>query len=573
MTFDNTLKDYMQLYLSEEGLQCDGKGDLEVDFAYKDGNTGVGTKSSTVTMEDGGIVGGAASKDTIVVLVALYRYENVTIRSLHSLLEDIDGIKPYTIFYQDYGTNTFNLPTVAEEELFVKQIINLAPSIVGISVLSPYVPIAKRLTKLIRDNSSSLVIWGGTHPTISPESCIKETDIICVGEGEGAISDLVRHIRDGKDYMDIKNLWINNGTEIIKNQMRSLLQDLDSLPFPSYGNNSFFFINSNKMTRDDPALLSKTITIQSSRGCPYVCSYCVNSLLRSKFKDLGNFTRTRSVNSIIKEIKELIPRFKNTKLVFFEDEGFATDIQWLDEFESRYKNEIGLPFGVEYNPMEIKKDPEILNKLHRSGLHTVEFGIQSGSDHIRNHIFHRRGKNKELIDLANEMAGYGININYHLILDNPYETEESLVTTINLLLQLPKPLNFTLYSLQYFPDYPLTRTAILDKHIKAEDASVDTLLERTSRGFLFKPKLLPKNRKEKIQNIIWLITKKRPSDRTIKYILFKDSLFSKLYFYYLNFVQFHSIHLRESPLFPYLFRIYTLYTWLFCYRKHRDYRL
>jgi len=285
------------------------------------------------------------------------------------------------------------MPTEIEESLFVQQIIDLKPKLVGISVLSPYFLVAKRLTKLIKENSSALVIWGGVHPTISPETCIDETDLICIGEGEGAITELVACLRDGTDYSHIENLWIKNGTDIVRNPMRPLIQDLDSLPFPSYGNDSFFFINSNKMNKNDPILTNEIIVIQSSRGCPYVCSYCVNSLLRPLFKNLGRYSRRRSVNSVIKEIKEIIYLSENPKsMVLFADEVFGNKKSWLDEFELHYKKEIGLPFYLEFTPAMIK--PRILDKLIRSGLDTINFGIQSGSDYVRNQIFSRPGKKR-----------------------------------------------------------------------------------------------------------------------------------------------------------------------------------
>ena len=473
-------------------------------------------------------------QNTVVVLVALYRYLNFPIRIMHSLLENIEGIKPYVIFYENYDTNVFKVPTDIEEDLFVNKIIDLNPRLVGISVLSPYVPIAKRLTKLIRDNSSALVIWGGVHPTICPESCIKDSDIICVGEGEGAITDLVKHLRDEKEYLNIENLWINNGNDIIKNPMRSLIQDLDSLPFPSYGKDSFYFIDSNRITKNDPTLLDSYLFIQSSRGCPYVCSYCVNSVLRPLFKNLGHYTRRRSVNNIIKEIKGNLDLFGNMKdYVSFIDEVFANDESWLNEFESIYKKEIGLPFSVEYNPKFMKST--MLNKLVNAGIHTINFGIQTGSDDIRNHIFHRPGKNNEIISIANEIANYGVKIKCDLILDNPYDTEETLKNAISVLLKLPKPLFFNLFSLQYFPDYPLTQKAIKDGHIKVEDASVDSLMERTTRNWAFAPRLLPFDKKQMLQNIIGLIVWGHIRDRIVKYAVFNDSLGSNLCLNYMNF--------------------------------------
>jgi len=470
----------------------------------------------------------------VVVLVALYRYQNFPVRIMHSLLENIDGIKPYTIFFQNTDTNVFVAPTEIDEDLFIKQIIDLNPTLVGISVLSLYVPIAKRLTKLIRDNSSALVVWGGIHPTISPESCIKEADIICVGEGEGAIEDLVTHLRDGTDYLNVENLWINNDGHIIRNPMRPLIQDLDVLPFPAYGNDSFYFIDSKKMTRSDVALLDSNLWIQTSRGCPFVCSYCVNSLLRPLFKHLGHYTRRRSVNSIIREIKEQLNASGNMKTnVFFLDEVFGEDESWLSEFQSIYKKEIGLPFYVEYNPKSIKST--ILSKLVDAGVDVINFGIQSGSDFIRNHIFHRPGKNEEIINIAHKIASYGVKIKYDLIIDNPYDTEESLKNAISLLLQLPKPLSFNLYSLQFFPGYPLTRKAIEDGHIKVEDSTPDSLMEKTTLSLVFTPRLLPFNKKRILENIIWLIVWEHTTDRIVKYAVFNDSTSSKLCLICMNF--------------------------------------
>ena len=76
-------------------------------------------------------------QNTVVVLVALYRYLNFPIRIMHSLLENIDGIKPYTIFFQNYDSNIFKPPTDIEEDLFVKLIIDLDPKLIGISVKKP----------------------------------------------------------------------------------------------------------------------------------------------------------------------------------------------------------------------------------------------------------------------------------------------------------------------------------------------------------------------------------------------------------------------------------------------------
>lgn len=85
-----------------------------------------------------------------IVLVALYRYRNIPIRIMHPLLENIADVKPYTIFFTNCETNLFSYPTHKEETLFIELISDLKPKIIGFSVLSPYVPVARRLTKLIK---------------------------------------------------------------------------------------------------------------------------------------------------------------------------------------------------------------------------------------------------------------------------------------------------------------------------------------------------------------------------------------------------------------------------------------
>ena len=94
-----------------------------------------------------------------VVLVGLYRYLNIPVRILHPLLDRLEGVNAHTIFYKNYDSNIFSLPNEREEELFLETIKNLNPSIVAISLLSPYVLIAKRLTELIKKHTSAIVVW------------------------------------------------------------------------------------------------------------------------------------------------------------------------------------------------------------------------------------------------------------------------------------------------------------------------------------------------------------------------------------------------------------------------------
>ncbi|UCF55153.1 MAG: radical SAM protein, partial [Bradyrhizobium sp.] len=253
---------------------------------------------------------------------------------------------------------------------------------------------------------------------------------------------------------------------------------------------------------------------------------------RPMYKDLGRFSRRRSVPNVIAEMKEIlaIPE-KQKKLVEFQDENFGTEESWLSEFETLYPKEIGLPFKVQYNPTLLKSST--IGRLKECGLYRLKFGIEAGTDHIRNQVFSRPGKSSQMIKLAHEIAKHDVKVRYDLILDIPYDTEESLKETINFLLQLPQPLHFNLYSLQYFPGYPITQKAIADGHISEDDAALDRLQERMARNWGFAPKLFPLTKKQILQNIIWLIAYGYTGGGMVQRAVFKNSLAAKLKLTYL----------------------------------------
>jgi radical SAM superfamily enzyme YgiQ (UPF0313 family) len=215
------------------------------------------------------------------------------------------------------------------------------------------------------------------------------------------------------------------------------------------------------------------------------------------------------------------------------DEVFAIEKEWLNEFAFKYRKEIGLPFYVEYHPKLLNHD--ILDKLVKAGLERVDIGIQSGSDNVRNQIYNRPGTNTEIINLANEVSGRGIKITYDLILNSPYDNEKELKDTLGLLFRLPKPLNFNLFSMQFFPNYPLTIRAINDGYIKLEDASVDTLLEKTMNNWAYRPRFFPFTKVQILKNIIWLVVWNYTNDKVVKQAVFSNQTSSVFLLHYLNF--------------------------------------
>ena len=478
-------------------------------------------------------------EDMNVVIVGLYTYFNVPVRILHPLADRIEGVNAHTIFYKNYDSNLFSLPTEKEEKLFLDNIIKINPKVVAISLLSPYVLIAKRLTELVKKHTDAIVIWGGVGPTITPNEHIKHTDVICIGEGERAFEELIIAVRDKQDYSNIKNLWINDGSKITKNPQGQLIQELDTLPFAAYGDKNMYFIEQDKLSRKDPELDHNVLYLQSTRGCPYSCSFCVETMYHDIYKGLGKFVRRRSVDSIVEEVNSHLKRDGNRKKrVYFIDEVFGSAPGFIEEYSERFPKEVGLPFDVLYHPKSLKV--KTIERLAHAGCQEINFGIQTGSDKIRNDVFTRPGTNEEIIELTNEISKFDIAIRYDLILDNDFETKETLIECVALILRLPKPVIFNTFSLQHFPDYPMTKLAIDAGHITEEELEDwPTMMKRTTENWKFIPRWKKRektrtNQLQRLNNIIWMMCWNHVSDKTVKYAVFEKGILSKIIFHYLN---------------------------------------
>ncbi|MBI4743363.1 MAG: radical SAM protein [Actinobacteria bacterium] len=412
-----------------------------------------------------------------VVFVSLYNKEALGIRYISSFLKKHNH-QVSLVFFKRYCQTLkkdFKNPVKEEyhtmidncgrdlilayntpiEETEISLLINLLkeinPDLIGFSLTSVVLQTAVRLTELIRKELDVPIIWGGIEPTIEPDYCLKFADIICRGEGEEAVLELVNALDSKEDYSQINNLWFKKGSEIIKNPARPLIRDLDSLPFADFDYEDKYFIEDNKIFKEESAAedLSDSFEIITSRGCPFGCTFCCNSQLRALYPR-QKYLRRRSVESVIEELK-LIKGKRQPMYIHFHDDVFTFDKNWIDHFADLYKKEINLPFWCNVHPKYTQN--EIIITLKKAGLYGMTCGVQSGSDYINREVFKRKERNEDVIACARFLDGLGIKYNFDLITNNPFESEEDCRKTLDLLLELPCPvrLNNGLSKLSFFP--------------------------------------------------------------------------------------------------------------------------
>jgi len=103
---------------------------------------------------------------------------------------------------------------------------------------------------------------------------------------------------------------------------------------------------------------------------------------------------------------------------------------------------------------------ELIMVLKDAGLAGVWLGVQSGSDCVRKKVFKRHYNNQQVLEQALLFHKYGVSTRYDFILDNPFESFEESMESIELIRQLPEPFSLNLFSLKYFPNTEITKMAL-----------------------------------------------------------------------------------------------------------------
>ena len=315
-------------------------------------------------------------------------------------------------------------------ERMKQDITRLKPEIVGISLMEPQFKYMKAFCEDLKTYYDGFVICGGPYPTMDPESALSVDGIsaVCLGEGEDAICELVELLENGKDYSHVKNLWVKmpNGTTV-RNKLRAF-KDLNDLP-----------PEDKELFDLEKILPLKNFQLESvlGRGCVYKCSYCINASYVELYKKMceqkvsyKEYIRLKPVDTILEEIKNGISKFPQIRKIAFIDDNFLMHKIFDDEFLKRYKEEVGLPFMCNVNPMSFSFSNG--KCLKESGCDDIRFGIESGSERVKRDIMKRPISNKGVIEafkITNELGLMSSSFN---MIGLPTETKGEVFETLKL---------------------------------------------------------------------------------------------------------------------------------------------
>jgi radical SAM superfamily enzyme YgiQ (UPF0313 family) len=353
-------------------------------------------------------------------------------------------------------------PDIIEDVLAEKR-----PDIIGFSILHAnrwggieIARVAKRMNPEVK------IIFGGVGATFLWEHILSnfpDVDFVVMGEGEYTFLALVEKIglgySDFKDIKEIKGVALRKDGKAFKTEDAGYISDIDSLPNPA---RYFTFEH-----------------VISSRGCPWNCTFCGSPQFWKRR------VRFHSPDYFVEQLALLYE--KGVRFFYFSDDTFTVKTDRVVDICKKI-----LARGLDIKWVAISRvnyvDDDALYWMRRAGCIQISYGVESGSNEIRDLL----NKNIGLEDIKRAFAltvSYGILARAYFIYGCPGETWQTIQETLDLINEI-KPLSTIFYILDLFPG-----TKLYEKFVQKTKTTDDIWLNRIEDIMYFEtdPRLTPED--------------------------------------------------------------------------------
>jgi anaerobic magnesium-protoporphyrin IX monomethyl ester cyclase len=298
------------------------------------------------------------------------------------------------------------------------------PVLVGFSLIFQfYIFRFESLMRQLREKGCSAHFTiGGHFPSLSHEHTLKlapQLDSVVRFEGELTLLELVDCLTTGKDWHSIQGIAYRVGEAVVATPLRSLIHDLDELPYPD------------RSIQPHQVLGRPVMQMLASRGCARTCSFCsIHMFYRSA---PGKVVRTRKPVEIAREMKVLHEE-RGISLFLFQDDDFPVFgpvwHRWTREFLSELYR-LDLPGHIlwKINARADAVDPVLFAEMRDAGMYLVYMGLESGSEEglITLHKNLTVEQNIRAVDTLKEL---GILFDFGFMLLDPSSTFDSILENV-----------------------------------------------------------------------------------------------------------------------------------------------
>ncbi len=321
-----------------------------------------------------------------------------------------------------------------------REIVRLNPLFVGVSTMTKRAGIAARMSKEIKSlRPRQTIVWGGIHPSVVPEQCLRTdyVDAVCIGEGEQTVVELAEALSSKRPLNDVRGLAFLSDGEIVYTPERPMIQDLDEHRMDLDLVHIEEYV---VQTAEGPM-----VYFTSSRGCPHSCTFCYVEVFHKRR------WRCHSAEFVVDELKRIKDQTGITAVVF-DDSEFAIQksralqiIQQLGEINIRV-----LHMLIRIDDMT----EDFVESASRFGVKSWSVGLETGSDRMQKRIRKNYLRNT-VVEKAKLMSHFP-EITWHVssIIGLPGEMKGEVRQTIDLLLELADIHYNTIFTSEVFVPMP-----------------------------------------------------------------------------------------------------------------------
>jgi anaerobic magnesium-protoporphyrin IX monomethyl ester cyclase len=315
---------------------------------------------------------------------------------------------------------------------------------IGISVLTgPMIRGAIEVATFVKGYAPDVsVIFGGWHPTLSPESTLREpyVDIVVRGQGEITIVELANALADKKPLDLIAGLsWKKDG-RLIENFERRI-QPVDTFAPPA-----FDLIDFDAYER---ATGKRELAYATSVGCPYACNYCTDMVV---YKRRFN---AYTAEHVVTELTDLVRRYRIQHVALL-DSNFPVDLRRAIAIAKGIcESNVSFSWTFQASTDFIcRMSQEEVQLLADSGVSYMGFGTESTSASVLKMMNKRHQRVDEMYETARKTNLAGISVNFNLILGYPGETENDRLITFRTMSDIGRQFPNVRFSPNIFTPYP-----------------------------------------------------------------------------------------------------------------------
>ncbi|MFH1786555.1 MAG: radical SAM protein [archaeon] len=316
-------------------------------------------------------------------------------------------------------------------------------TVIGISAMTgTQISHGIRIAKAVREENPNIpIVWGGVHPSLLPKQTLEHeyVDYVVVGEGEQTFLELVRKIEKGEEPKNVDGVGYSKGKKLILNRQRAFLpsDELDILPWD--------LIDFKKYVSEKSG---SVIAMQTSRGCPFRCTYCYNCEFNKRS------WRAMSAERFVEELDAIRKETKIGKIIFWDDNFFVNLLRSEDIIKTLQDQGIGWEADIRPDLMSRLKE-DFLNKMRDSKCTAVFLGAESGSQRILDFV-KKDTKVEQIVKSVQYCKQYGISPILSFMTGFPTETPEERAETTSLMTKLQEIDDNAQVALAIFTPFPGT---------------------------------------------------------------------------------------------------------------------